>query len=356
MKLLLSGVDTIDCAYYLRPAADCRLDFEALSEVREKLRSAKRREQATISLADKDFLLSPNGTASGYPYLMENPDTRIQFGEFNNPSFFVNYRSHALWHKSARALHSDFLAWAAAMRLDQVRDEGLSRVDFAFDYHLPSIDFNEDWFVTLASKDATHRKDRKAQTFTFGHGDIVLRVYDKTAEIREASGKTWFYDLWGGVSENVWRVEFQVRKEVLKRFGIRTFQDLFDGAGDVLRHLVFEHTTLRVPQDDTNRSRWPLHPLWAMLQDHVEALQAQGVVREVDPDERLLEQMLRLAVSVEGYIKRSAAIECVRSGGDLPTHERALEQFSAFLRRVHEPMTWRTDVLKRADQVRLGQW
>ena len=93
-----------------------------------------------------------------------------------------------------------------------------------------------------------------------------------------------------------------------------------------------------------------------MLQAHVETLQAQGVIREVDPDERLLEQMMRLAVSVEGYLKRSAAIECVRRGGELLSHERALEQFSSFLRKVHDPLTWRSDVLKRADQVRLGQW
>ena len=56
MRLLLSGIDTIDCAYYLRPGADCRLDFKALSEIREMLRSAKRKEQATVSLADKEFL------------------------------------------------------------------------------------------------------------------------------------------------------------------------------------------------------------------------------------------------------------------------------------------------------------
>ena len=66
--------------------------------------------------------------------------------------------------------------------------------------------------------------------------------------------------------------------------------------------------------------------------------------------------MMRLAVSVEGYLKRSAAIECVRRGGELLAHEQALREFSAFLRRVHDPLTWRNDVLKRADEIRLGQW
>lgn len=137
------------------------------------------------------------------------------------------------------------------MRLSYKGDEGLSRVDFAFDFWLPTVEFDEDSFVTQASKDAQHRKDRKVQTFRFGQGDIVLRVYDKSAEIAESSGKTWFHRLWGGVTENVWRVEFQVRKEVLKRHSIRTFEDLFAGYGNILRYLVHEHTMNRPGADHT---------------------------------------------------------------------------------------------------------
>lgn len=357
MKLLLSGLDTVDCAYYLAQGEGCGLDFETLHAAKEGLRQARARDPLTVSVGGEDFLLSPNGTKSGYPLLMENARTRIQFGEFNSPSFYVNFRSHALWHGGAKHLHEQFLAWTAGLGLVHKRAEGLSRVDFAFDVLLPVADFSEENFVTLATKDATHRKDRKAQTFRFGEGDTVLRVYDKCAEIRESSRKTWLYDLWGGHDEGVWRIEFQVRKDVLKRFGLRTFQDLFDGCGDLLRYLVHEHTTLRVRNDaDANRSRWPLHPLWRLLQEHVEQLAAQGVVREVDPDKPLLEQLTQLAIAVEGYLKRVAAVECVRRGGEILSHEDTLREFSKLLRRVHEPLTWQPDVARRADQTRLGQW
>lgn len=355
MKLLLSGLDTVECAYYLRESLGCGFDFTDLAIKREAMRASKKRDRLAVSIGEKDFLLGRGGSQSGYPLVLDNAEQTIQCGEYNNPSFFVTYRSHALWHKGANALHEEFKTWAQGLRFGHGREEGLSRVDFTFDFLLPEIDFDEDSFVTMASKDARHRKDRKVQTFRFGQGEIVLRVYDKSAEIAESSGKTWFHALWGGVTENVWRVEFQVRKEVLKRFGIRTFQDLFDGNGDVLRYLVQEHTTLRVRQDDSNRSRWPLHPLWALLQEHVATMPAQGVIREVDVDERLLEQMMRLAVSVEGYLKRSAAIECVRRGGELLSHDAAIREFNAFLQRVHDPLTWANDVLKRADEIRLGQ-
>lgn len=355
MKLLVSGLDTVECAYYLREGSGCLFDFADLAAKREAMRSSKRRDPLVVAIGGKEFLLGRGGTASGYPLVLNNGEQTIQCGEFNSPSFFVTYRSDALWHKGAKQLHEEFNAWAQSLRFNQGREEGLSRVDFAFDFEVPAIDIDEDCFVTLASKDAQHRRDRKVQTFRFGEGDIVLRVYDKSAEIAESSAKTWFHALWGGIVENVWRVEFQVRKDVLKRFSIRTFEDLFSGSGDVLRYLVHEHTTLRVRGDDSNRSRWSVHPLWALLQAHVATLPAQGVVREVDVDERLLEQMMRLAVSVEGYLKRSAAIECVRRGGELLSHESAIREFSAFLRKVHDPLTWPTDVLKRANEIRLGQ-
>jgi hypothetical protein len=58
---------------------------------------------------------------------------------------------------------------------------------------------------------------------------------------------------------------------------------------------------------------------------------------------------MRLAISVADYIKRSAAMECVRRGGELLSHEQAIDAFNSFLRQAHNPLTWRTDVMKRAD-------
>ena len=69
------------------------------------------------------------------------------------------------------------------------KPEGLSRADFAFDFLLLKVDFDGDSFVTAATKGSQHRKDDKVQTFTFGRDKVVLRVYSKPDEIKEASGK-----------------------------------------------------------------------------------------------------------------------------------------------------------------------
>lgn len=354
MKLLLSGLDTVECAYYLAPGSECKIDFAALREQRELMRRFKDTEQIVFELGGIEFMLSPNGTKSGYPFLISNKECTIQFGEFNSPSFFVKYSSFSLWHEGAKAVHEKFLQWARGLGFEPLRSEGLSRCDFAFDFHLANIDFDEDSFVTLADKDNKHRKNGKVQTFSFGTGEIVLRVYNKTDEIREASQKTWFFPMWDGPTDDVWRVEWQVRKETLKRFGLRTFDDLFEGYGDLLRYLVAEQTSLRVKTDDSNRSRWPVHPLWSLLSEQIDTLPAQGVYREINPQMHLDETLIRMAISIQGYLKKVAAIECLKEGRPMLSQIQAMDRLIPLLDKVHNPLTWRNDVQRRIDVLRIG--
>lgn len=355
MRLLLSGLDTVECAYFLRPTPQCTLNFSALGLEKERLRQSKKREPAKIELGGKEFLLQPYGSGSGYPFVIENADMTIEFGEFNDPSFFVTFRSIALWHKGASTLHQQFMLWATSLGLMPYRAESLSRVDFTFDYHLPQIDFDEDSFVSMAVADIQYRKNRQVQTFNLGAGDVVLRVYNKVAEINEQSGKHWFFPLWDGVEENVWRIEWQIRKDKLRQYAIRTFDDLFQGKGDVLRYLAQEHTTLRIKGDDTNRSRWALHPLWQSLQAHIVTLDCEGVIRSLDEQELLQARLMRMAISIQGYLKAIAAIKCVMQGKDMVSNAEALQHLQGLLFNVHDPLTWKTDVQKRVDALRFGK-
>lgn len=357
--LLLQGIDTVECAYYLRRRPEDQadaFDFASLLVEKEDLRQQRAKEPKAIKIAGVEFLLHSFGSGSGYPLVLSNRDFHIQCGERNDPTFYVKFSSEALWRQGAWPLHNRFMEWAFCAGLFPYRAEGLSRVDWAFDYHLPEIDFNQDSFVTLSAKDAEHREDRKTQTFMFGKGDVVLRVYDKIAEIIQQSGKVWLFQLWGGIVENVWRVEWQVRKDLLRRFGIRTFIDLRDLQGDALRYLATEHDTLRLPNGDSNRSRWPIHPLWLDIQRQIEQLDCQGVTRVIDEEKTLRERMTRMAISVHGYLKRAAAVQRISHGEGYVSKEEALKFLSMFIERVHDPLTWHLDVEKRVEEMRLGQW
>jgi len=353
-KLLLDGHDTVECCYYLRALRGQGFDFERLATWREALRQSKSKDPMPITLGGMEFLLQRYGSSRGFPLVLSNGDFSIECGEYNDPSFYVIYRSEALWRDGAFALHQRFLEWANALGFAEYRPETLSRVDWTFDYHLPVIDFDEDSLVSLSAKDAKHRKDRQPQGFDFGVGDVRLRMYDKVAEIAEASLKVWFFELWGRDSE-VWRIEWQVRKDLLRRFGIRTYADLQDQQGDALRYLAHEHDTLRIKTEDTNRSRWPLHPLWIDLQEQVKRFNAQGIYRVIDPKEALNARLTRIAISIYGNMKQFAALDCVRNGQPAVSKAGALRRLHQQIDGLHDPFMWQAEVEKRMKLIELGQ-
>lgn len=355
LQFLLHGIDTVQCAYYLFPGNGCAIDFEMLAYEKEKIRHSKSKSPAALELAGQGFLLQPFGSGSGYPFILENEHFKIECGEFNHPAFFVTFRSQALWEKSAWLLHEDFLSWASKAGLKSCGEESLSRVDFSFDYHLPIIDFCEDNFKSRSTKDSKHRDSGKTQTFTFGKGDIVLRVYNKVAEIEQQSYKVWFFLLWGRDTD-VWRIEWQIRKPILKKFGINTFNDLAQYQGELLRYLAEEHDTLRVPNADSNSSRWPLHPLWQNLQHQISQLHNQAAKRVVGQPAALEERMQRMAISIYGYLKRIAAIRFIQDGRSFPTPDSSLRHIEQMIGKLHDPLSWEVDVDKRIKEIMYGQW
>ena len=354
-QFLISGFDTIECAYYLMRLEDCQLDFSALSVQKEELSHAKIKHGKPIQLGIEEFMLASHGTSSGYPFLIENEAFIIQFGEFNNPNFFVKFRSIALWHHGALALHNRFLNWAASIGMIPSKSEKLSRVDYAFDYYLPEIDFNEDSFISSATKDNQHRKNGKLQTLKFGTDNVVLRIYNKTDEINEVSHKTWLFELWG-IDHDVWRIEWQVRKEMLRSLGIQSFNDLSEREGDLLRVLFKDHTTLRTKSLDSNRSRWALHPLWLDLIERVNQMEGLGVVRELDQLALLEERFTRIAISVYGYIKRVAAIDAIYTGVEKAYMDEAFTHLQNKITELHDPLSWQQDVNRRVKEMKLGEW
>jgi hypothetical protein len=354
-QFLLHGHDTIQCAYYLRPEFESGIDFAWLATEKEKLRQHKSRDPKPVNLGGTSFLLYPYGSSSGFPFVMSNQDFKIEFGEFNNPSFFVTFPSEALWRESAEVLHSKFLDWANGLDFMAYKPESLSRVDFSFDYQIPEVDFDEDSFVSLLSKDSKHRENGKAQTFTFGKGDIVLRVYHKIAEINQKSQKTWFYGLWG-CDENVWRIEWQLRKNALREHGIRTFSQLKERQGALLSYLAEKHDSLRIPSTDNNRSRWPLHPIWIDLQNRIGEQNLGEIEKELDPTSTLEERRYRIAISVYGYLKRFAAIQCLLEKEPMFSTDETFADLKSFISKVDDPLTWESEVDKRATEMRLGKW
>ena len=99
-----------------------------------------------------------------------------------------------------------------------------------------------------------------------------------------------------------------------------------------------------------------IHPLWQDLIKQIGRFQVEGVYRSFNPQIMLDERLTRIAVSMYGYLKRIAAIDCVQKGKDMISNEQAMQRITRKLELVHDRLTWEIDVKKRIDQIRLGQW
>ncbi len=354
-NFLILGHDTIEVCYYLRKLAASTFDFQSFGIFKEDLRQSKQKTKV-LSLGSESFLLKAYGSGNGFPFVMENDTYIVEFGEFNDPSFRVKFRSEALWQYGVKALHDRFLNWSHEMGLYPYKTESISRADFTFDYYLPEVDFDEDSVVSLSKKDNKYRDDGVINGLVYGKSDIVLRIYNKVLEINEQSSKFWLFQLWGGVKENVWRIEWQVRQTPLREFGIRTIDDLLNYQGNILKYLVESHDSLRIKTNDSNRSRWPLHPLWLDLLAQISKIDVAEMQHEIDSKEVMNQRQMRIAISMYGYLKRMAAIHAVQEDKDFTGFSSGLEQFERMMRLVHDPLTWKQDVESRITDIRYGQW
>ncbi len=352
-QLLLSGLDSLYVSYYLDTVI-CGIDWEELAYLKEKIGHERKQKFDDIVLGTERFALKPYGS-NPYTFILSNRHFDVRLGESIHPSCHVQYRSEGLWNQGVDELTRRFDVWCQSMAFRPLKSEVVSRADWAFDYHLPVVDLEPDDFVTRATKKATWEEHNTVQTVQLGRGDVVIRVYDKVAEIEQQSDKAWFYEFWG-TRQDVWRVEFQVRNERLKQGGIRTLDDLKSLQADLIHELATNHTTLRKPGNDSNRSRWPLHPLWSDLQARVIAMPRTGLVRTIDEDKPIDWMRYQNVKSIYGHLKRLGVLTYAQSDRkSIPDLEWILEELSDELKRHHQATAWKSDVEGKIRAFELGQ-
>lgn len=163
--------------------------------------------------------------------------------------------------------------------LDQVRrvvnalgavagDETVSRLDLCVDFvpSLPLRHWSDERWVTRAARIDSHSVRGRFTGWSFGAGAVLsARLYDKRYEVENISHKLHVSGRWeeAGIDwkEPVWRLEFQLCRPALKEFGIQCWADARARLGDLWAYCM-NWLSLREPDGDGNRSRWPVAPLW----------------------------------------------------------------------------------------------
>jgi hypothetical protein len=126
--------------------------------------------------------------------------------------------------------------------------------------------------------------------FTGGKSPLHLDVYDKKEERRRSFSADIQQALidrcWGGTDpDHATRVEFQMRRNWLKKFGINSIADLLANLGSLVHRLtsnVFRLTVERVDSGSKHQSRATIDPLWLALAAAFEA-GANSPIKELVP-------------------------------------------------------------------------
>lgn len=294
VKVLLSGIDTL----HLHTVAklDPKWEVELEAKKREAIACRDSKEtQPGVRVGGVVFHVRPNATRHG-PYLLENDGLVVTVNPepmANMATVRVELRSTALWSlgylaagERAEAVMRELIAPGQALRCT------VSRLDVTADFTgwLP-----EEWFpgecVSRAGNLETHHFRRKLTGWRWGAGGaVVCRLYDKVREITvKADGKEkwlppmWKRKGWDGTAP-VWRLEFQLRREVLREFfDAELLRETFKGGdessgfvadlwstaqlhvAEVWRALLIDWLSWRAPRTATERKR--LHPVWKVLCD-----------------------------------------------------------------------------------------
>jgi len=206
--------------------------FYALDEVKEK---AKRKDvdyQGILKHFRPEevwpFTIKPHGT-KGFSWILTGSDFTYKIAGSlepgSRPNAMIEFRSEALWRLGPEE--------AVRIALTLIKANGghiveakLSRADLCIDFLMPEKKWSEElrkFVVTRAAHRAFYYNHDKLTGISIGTGNISSRLYDKPLEIKQKSKKEWVYDLWKikevPEGKKIIRIEFQLRREVLKEAG-----------------------------------------------------------------------------------------------------------------------------------------
>lgn len=274
---LLFGVDSLYLSFPGNLSVEWEQRLEGLKLLAQS-ENEKEQAQAQLQLGEHLFEVSDHG-AKRFPYILADNCFFIKFSSSRAKSLPL-----ATVQISSEYLHAVGEGTATANLCSIIAQFGgndapiISRADVYLDF-MCTVDFDglpQECWMTRANLLAKYYDRRIPYPFTgwiVGQGgDLSSRLYEKTVEIEYKSRKFFFHELWQPrgwkTGDQVWRQEFQLRREVLKQLGLNTVPELLNSFDGLWRYLTQDWLRLTVPNpNDATRTRWPTHPAWQSISE-----------------------------------------------------------------------------------------
>ena len=274
-QFLLCGIDTLDLGLYVTWGTDWKRRLTILDKKKQEAR--KKGGLLAKMPSGRSFIFRPNGKGENYRFHLQFEAYNLYIGKSSapgsSPNVYLSIDAKTLWFNGI----DKALSWIAEdlqeIGKGKIQLVKVSRVDLCADFWITgglSFNFLLSHRVTHNDKGNVYLDKDNLETFYLANkkSPIQLRIYNKGLEANQQGGKKlWFLDLWKrGSTEDVWRIEFQLRRTALKQFGINSINDLEEKKAGVWRYLTTKWFSLRLPDNDKAERR-TFHPFWSAVQE-----------------------------------------------------------------------------------------
>lgn len=284
------GFDGLDVTFQGRiPAALCDV-LECA-----KVEAMEARRPSLVEWRGQSFHVAESGAKGGYAYRCDTgPEGATWFFSRNQKSDQWNIRVSAksawLATKGFGRVRVEMYEFLEAIGAD-VMGAAIARVDYAVDVAVSDLGgfaLDPTAFVMHShTSRADHAEDIDIHGISGRYTSVTVGkmpgrqviVYDKTREVAARQKDEW-PKIWNASlvkqgraplaeGERVYRVELRAGKAYLKeRWGITSWADLDAKLGDLFAAALSDIRYCE-PNGDSNRARWPLHPLWEAVSEAV---------------------------------------------------------------------------------------
>lgn len=268
------GVDSLYVSY---PGVLSEEWDHKLSDLKDLAQSENKTEQslAQVVIGEHVFELRDKGRGR-FAYVLVDNCYHLQASNKNSKSLPMAYVQISSEYLSSAGVEQAEQSLRYIVNTLGLVDEpaNISRVDlfvdFTADLRMNTFDPLRDWVTRTQSVDL-HYRYNQFSGWSFGMGgNIGARLYNKRLEIEKKSRKFYIYELWlaagWDTSKQVWRMEYEAKREVLKQLGICKLDNLLQLQTALWIYLTQDWLRLAVPSlSDSNQTRWPTHPLWDQI-------------------------------------------------------------------------------------------
>lgn len=340
-RLLHYGVDSLEYCAYCDFGDDWEKITASLEEGKESARGLEEGVPFTVN-GELSGNILPRGFGL-FRYVIVTQFGQIRFAQQavadSYPNVWVKCSSEGLHALSLEAIEAYFQSWIESLggKVMAIKDKRtgqpvhnyrVNRLDLAADFRMSSpltVDWLETRKVCRQTRWTSHLDGDRLQTYYVGDmkkSHVLMRIYDKLEQIRAENRAAHILDVWpdedGAIRReaftptdgaHVWRVEFEVKKEVLREYEVVTLRDIAEKQQAIWRHLTVDWCAFREDTEAsrTNVSRRPVSPFWLTVQESSgtleKAVRKPPVCKPINREEivkRAAGNLLLFAASEEG--------------------------------------------------------